>query len=148
MRLVLIAKIAAALSMAIAASPAAIAQTGAETGSAMEDQSMCPVLSSEDWRAAIVAGENNGRELRVTARLTLPTPGYKIAWRLGPADRMMPPAQRLILDLIPSDGPTAQVITEYEATFAAPTPYGALRGLVVVCGERALHRFGALSAAP
>jgi hypothetical protein len=71
----------------------------------------CPVIESRNWSARVTPGPAGARRLHVAGEIDLPTAGYTADWSEGPADRRMPPAQHLILELAEPDGMAAEVIT-------------------------------------
>ena len=96
----------------------------------------CPIIESGDWRAWIDVMPKVGREtptLHVRGSMALPTPGYAIRFRMGPADRRNPPGLTLDLVLTPPDGVAPQVVTREDAAFSTPAPYRALRVLRIRC---------------
>ncbi|MEM9725889.1 MAG: hypothetical protein AAF909_10545 [Pseudomonadota bacterium] len=97
---------------------------------------VCPVIESRDWAAWVNAmpGPDSVPTLHVSGMATLPTPGYRAEWRVGPADRRLPPAQTLELTLTAPDGFVAQVLSETELRFEAPATYPEYRAVVVRCG--------------
>lgn len=100
----------------------------------------CAVIESSDWAAWINAmpGPGAQRTLIVTGRIMLPTPGYTITLREGPADRSANPVQQLILDLAPPGGMVSQVITTAEVRYEGPAIAQTYRGVRVMCAGAAI----------
>ena len=92
---------------------------------AADGQERCPVIESRDWAAWIDAQPGPGAERRliVTGEVDLPTPGYGVEWRVGPADRRLPPAQYLDLVLTPPSGVVIQVVAPTPVRFETPAVY-------------------------
>ena len=102
---------------------AAVTDAAEETGAMPEPT--CPVIESRDWIARVSAGTaDSGARLLVTGELDLPTPGYTVTLKEGPADRRMPPAQHLLLELTPPDGMVSQVSprSRYATKASPPMP--------------------------
>lgn len=111
--------------------------------SAGADSAACPVIESGDWHAWVDPPRDGGEGmLRVRGRLDLPTPGYTVAWALGPTDRAMPPGQRIRVMLTPPDGIVAQVVTPTAIEIDAPTRLREYRTVIIGCGDTVLHDFG------
>lgn len=102
----------------------------------------CPVLDSRDWSAFVnaIPGPDARPELIVTGTVQLPTAGYTVDLRPGPADRSARPVQMVELVAISPDGPAATVLTDMDVRLempalsvpaGAPSPY---RGVRVMCG--------------
>lgn len=100
----------------------------------------CAVIESTNWQAWVdtMPGPDSKPTLHVTGEVVLPTPGYDIAWRIGPLDRMQPPAQRLYMDVTAPDGMVAQVITTVAVAYAGETPITNYRAIIVGCGDEVL----------
>ncbi len=99
-------------------------------------ESKCPVLESRNWAAWIdkmPAPDADGPRLRITGEIDVPTPGYTVEWREGPADRAMPPGQRMILSLTAPGGMVAQVVTTMTVDYAGKAAFDAYRAIYVVC---------------
>lgn len=124
------------LAVALGGATVACAQTGGGGAQAPADE--CPIMESRDWRAWVDAEPGGPRMLRVEGEVDMPTPGYRAVWRVGPADRRLPPAQHLILDLTPPLGLSLQVITPTRLSYAGEAVYPAYRAIVVRCGDRVL----------
>lgn len=93
----------------------------------------CPVIDSRDWTARI-----EGDVLRVSGEIDLPTPGYAVSWKEGPADRRMPPAQHLLLELAAPEGMVAQVIDTVSVEYEGAATYPEYRSILVRCGDQVL----------
>lgn len=99
----------------------------------------CPVIASSDWKAWVNAMPGpDGPQLHVSGQITLPTPAYTVTLTPGPADRMAPPMQRLILTATAPDGMVASVIETTEVSFALPTQMTQFRAVAIVCGDTLL----------
>ena len=95
----------------------------------------CPVRFGADWDAWVDAEPPGPRTLIVTGQVLAPTPGYTASWRVGAADRMMPPGQHLHLEFAPPDGMVAQVITEMDVRYEGDATYPEYRVVFVHCGD-------------
>lgn len=99
----------------------------------------CPVIASSDWQAWVNAMPGpDGPQLHVSGQITLPTPAYTVTLTPGPADRMAPPMQRLILTATAPDGMVASVIETTQVAFALPTQMTQFRAVAIVCGDTLL----------
>jgi hypothetical protein len=105
--------------------------TAAET--ALDSESNCPVLDSRSWTARV-----SGGTLAVSGEIDLPTPGYAVTLKEGPADRAMPPAQHLLLELTPPDGMVTQVVTTVAVRYEGGAAYPEYRAIIVQCGNQVL----------
>jgi hypothetical protein len=116
-----------------AAAPAATVETNAMS-------SVCPVIDSRAWSAWLdtMPSLEPGPRLNIYGEVDLPTPGYKVEWREGPADRANPPGQRMTLVLTPPAGVVAQVVTPTPVKFQAKATYPAYRAIFVICGGKPL----------
>ena len=122
---------------AAAVPDAAVTDAAAEAG-AMPD-SNCPVIESRDWIASVSAGTaSSSARLLVTGDIDLPTPGYTVTLTEGPADRRMPPAQHLLLELTPPDGMVSQVVTTVAVRYEGVAAYPEYRAILVQCENRVL----------
>ena len=104
-----------------------------QTDGAVAGAVVCPVIGSRNWRAWVDPEAADGPRLHVSGEVDLPTPGYRIEWRLGPADRAQPPAQAVELIATPPSGMAIQMIATETVAFegrAISTTYRAVR---VVC---------------
>jgi len=95
----------------------------------------CPVRFGADWDAWVDAQPPGPPTLIVTGQALAPTPGYEASWRVGAADRMMPPGQHLHLEFTPPDGVVAQVITEMDVRYEGDAAYPEYRAVYVHCGD-------------
>lgn len=112
----------------------------------------CPVIESRDWRAWIdamprVVQDGQSRvaaapTLHVTGVVDLPTPGYEATWRVGAADRMMPPGQHLHLSLTSPSGMVTQVVTPTQVRYRGEASYPNYRVIIVHCGDDVLAEIG------
>lgn len=121
-----------------AAVPDVAVRDAAEETGAMPEPT-CPVIESRDWIARVSAGTaDGGARLLVTGELDLPTPGYTVTLKEGPADRRMPPAQHLLLELTPPDGMVSQAITTVAVRYEGVAAYPEYRAILVQCHNRVL----------
>jgi hypothetical protein len=95
----------------------------------------CPVIESRNWSARVTSGAAGERRLHVAGEIDLPTPAYTADWSEGPADRRMPPAQHLILELAAPDGMAAQVVTSITVEYEGDAIYPEYRAILVRCGD-------------
>jgi hypothetical protein len=95
----------------------------------------CPVIESRNWSARVTRGAAGERRLHVAGEIDLPTPGYTADFSEGPADRRMPPAQHLILELGEPDGMAAQVVTSMAVEYEGDAIYPEYRAILVRCGD-------------
>lgn len=134
-------RLAAPLLASVAAACSAADTGGAAPGEAPQ-AAACPVLESRAWTAWINAMPGQGpgaqRRLHIQGEVDLPTPGYTVSWRLGPADRRQPPAQLVDIAFKAPDGPVAQVIATEALAFETEAVYPAYRALKIRCGETLL----------
>ncbi|WP_338446028.1 hypothetical protein V5F89_12855 [Pelagerythrobacter marensis] len=100
----------------------------------------CPVSDSRNWHAWVdrMPGPGSKATLNISGEVDLPTPGYSVSLRAGPADRAMPPGQRFALEATPPDGMVAQVVTPTEVRYRAPADYPHYREIIVGCGSTTL----------
>lgn len=99
----------------------------------------CPVIDSRDWTAWVDAEPGpDAPTLHIRGTVELPTPGYDYAWRVGIADRALPPGQHMHLDFTAPDGMVAQVITSVDVAYEGEATYAEYRMIRVKCGDRAL----------
>lgn len=95
----------------------------------------CPVIDSRDWAAWIDAEPGpDAPSLHIRGIVDLPTPGYGHRWRVGLADRALPPGQHMHLDFTTPDGMVAQVITSTEVAYEGEATYPEYRMILVKCG--------------
>ncbi len=119
------------------AGPSALDEAGPEAPLTHAAPDGCALIDSRDWTAWVdrMPGPDAQPSLHVTGEIDLPTPGYSIAWQVGPADRMNPPAQFLELVLTPPDGLVAQVVTTEPVHYSGPAVYPEYRAIRVRCGD-------------
>ncbi len=99
----------------------------------------CPVIDSREWAAWVDAEPGPGAPtLHIRGTADLPTPGYDYAWRVGIADRAMPPGQHMHLDFTAPDGMVAQVVTPVEVAYEGEATYKEYRMIRVKCGDETL----------
>lgn len=100
----------------------------------------CAALDSRDWAAWVNRMPGPGAQARliVTGEIDLPTPGYTITLREGPADRSAIPMQHLILDLSPPAGMVAQVVTTETVRFEGRAIAAQYRGVLIRCAGQTL----------
>ena len=100
----------------------------------------CPVSDSRNWHAWIdrMPGPGSKPTLHISGEVDLPTPGYQVSLKPGPADRAMPPGQRFTLETRAPDGMVAQVITPTEVRYRGPATYPRYREIIIGCGGSAL----------
>ena len=99
----------------------------------------CPVIDSSSWTAWVDAEPGpDAPTLHVRGTVVLPTPGYDYAWRVGIADRALPPGQHMHLEFTPPDGPVAQVITTADVAYAGEAAYPEYRAIIIRCGDEKL----------
>ncbi len=111
--------------------------------------SECPVIASRGWTAWIDAMPGPGARptLHISGEVDLTTPGYSVELVPGPADRMMPPAQRFSLIATPPGGMTAQAVTPTSVKYQGPATYTAYREIIVGCGGAVLARIDRIDTA-
>jgi hypothetical protein len=95
----------------------------------------CPVIESRNWSARVTSGPAGERRLHVAGEIDLPTPGFTADFSEGPADRRMPPAQHLLLELREPVGMTAQVVTSMTVEYEGDAIYPEYRAILVRCGD-------------
>jgi len=120
---------------ALCAAALAACAAARETPMPEESPARCAVIESSNWNAWInsMPGPGAQRTLHVTGQITLPTPGYTVALREGPADRSAVPVQQLILDLTPPSGMVSQVIVTQEIAYQGPAIAQQYRAVRVMC---------------
>jgi len=103
-----------------------------------EDAAMaCPLLDSRNWRA-FTTPDGEGHALTIEGEVDLPTPGYALAWREGPADRAFPPGLRVHLEATPPDGIVMQVVSPTPVSWSSPGASAEYRVVIVLCGGEAI----------
>lgn len=98
----------------------------------------CPVLDSRDWSAWVDAEPGTAPTLHIRGEADMPTPGYAYVWRVGAADRMMPPGQHIHIDFAAPEGVVAQVVTPTQIVYEGEATYPQYRQIIVHCGDQAL----------
>ncbi len=99
----------------------------------------CPVIDSRDWTAWVDAQPGpDAPTLHIRGTVDLPTPGYDYAWRLGVADRALPPGQHMHLDFTAPDGIVTQVVTTMDVAYQDKAAFDAYRMILVRCGGEVL----------
>jgi len=101
-------------------------------------KSACPVYDSRDWSAWIDTEPPGPSRLHIIGEVDLPTPGYITSWRMGIADRAMPPGQHVHLEFTPPDGIVTQVITTQEVSYEGEAAHQAYRVIYVHCSDETL----------
>lgn len=100
---------------------------------------VCPVIESRGWAAWVDAEPGpDAPTLHIRGTVVLPTPGYDYTWRVGLADRALPPGQHMHLDFTPPDGFVAQVITTVDVAYVGEAAYPEYRAILVKCGGEKL----------
>jgi len=110
-------------------------------GTAIDKPAMadCPVIGSRDWTAWIDAEPGpDAPTLHIRGTVDLPTPGYAYDWRVGLADRALPPGQHMHLDFTAPDGMVTQVITSADVAYKGEATYTEYRMILVKCGGEVL----------
>lgn len=133
-----------AISAAVLAA-CAVMPTGAFAGvyepveeAAMSETAGCPVLESTNWMAWLDMQPGSEPSLNVSGQVVLPTPGYGITAQVGPLDRRLPPAQRVVLEFAAPDGMVAQVLTTEDVQVSFPALAASYRAVIIVCGDETL----------
>ncbi len=98
----------------------------------------CPVIDSRNWTAWIDAEPPGPARLHIRGEVDLPTPGYEASWRVGIADRAMPPGVHFHLDFSAPEGMVTQVVTTESVAYEDEAAYPAYRVIYVHCGEETL----------
>lgn len=99
----------------------------------------CPVIDSRDWHAWVDAEPGpDAPTLHIRGAVDLPTPGYEYHWRVGIADRALPPGQHMHLDFTAPDGVVAQVVTPMEVAYQGEAAFDEYRMILVKCGGERL----------
>lgn len=125
----------AAAALAEVAAPAAEPMPIAEEIAAIEPEdavAACPVLDSRNW-AAWTSPDGGGHSLTIEGEVDMPTPGYALSWREGPADRAMPPGLRVYLDAAPPADLVMQVVTPTPVSFTSTGASAVYRVVYVLC---------------
>ncbi len=123
------------------AAAAAFALAGCQTAAAPSAPARCPIISSSDWQAWVNAmpGPSSRPKLIVTGKVTVPTGGYRFAWRDMRVMESYPVQVAVELAAIPPDGMATQALVTHDVRGEWPIdpPVGAL---TVRCGEKVLAR--------
>jgi hypothetical protein len=130
---ILLAACAPVEDTATAAADPVAAPDDTATETALDSESTCPVIESRNWSAHV-----SGATLAVSGEIDLPTPGYTVTLKEGPADRAMPPAQHLLLELTPPDGMVTQVVTTVAVRYEGSAVYPEYRAIIVQCNNQVL----------
>jgi hypothetical protein len=112
---------------------------------AVDQASDCPVIASRNWSAWIDAmpgpgpsPDSGGLRLNIAGEIDLPSPGYTVEWREGPADRAQPPGLRMRLVITKPSGMVTQVVTPTPVKYSGKSFAPAYRMIIVGCGDKAL----------
>ena len=101
----------------------------------------CPIAGSSDWAAWVNAmpGPNARPTLIVSGKATVPTGGYRFAWRDMRVMESYPVQVAVDLQAIPPAGPATQAVVTHEVRGEWPIspPVGSV---TVHCGDRVLAR--------
>ena len=104
-------------------------------------QDGCPIISSQGWSAWVnsMPGPNAQPSLIVTGRVTVPTGGYRFAWRDMRVMESYPVQIVVELEAIPPYGAATQAVVTQEVRGQWPmnSPVGSV---TIECGGRALAR--------
>jgi hypothetical protein len=126
-----------ALAASMTASLASCATAPPPPAGAME----CGIIGSSDWAAWVNAmpGPNAQPKLIVTGKVTVPTGGYRFAWRDMRVMESYPVQVVVELDAIPPAGPATQAVVTHDVRgeWAMSPPVGSL---TVRCGDMVLVR--------
>ena len=108
----------------------------------------CPVVGSSDWAAWVNAmpGPNARPTLIATGKVTVPTGGYRFAWRDMRVMESYPVQVVVELEVIPPAGPATQPIVTHDVRGEWPIspPVGSM---TVRCGDRVLTRIAPVETA-
>lgn len=108
----------------------------------------CGITGSSDWAAWVNAmpGPNARPTLIVTGKVTVPTGGYRFAWRDMRVMESYPVQVAIELDAIPPAGPATQAFVTHDVRGQWPIdpPVGAL---TVRCGDMVLTRIAPVETA-
>ncbi len=108
----------------------------------------CPIIGSSDWAAWVNAmpGPNARPTLIVTGRVTVPTGGYRFAWRDMRVMESYPVQVAANLHVIPPAGPATQAVVAHDVRGQWPIspPVGSV---TVRCGDRVLARISPVETA-
>jgi hypothetical protein len=108
----------------------------------------CGIIGSSDWAAWVNAmpGPNAQPKLIVTGKVTVPTGGYRFAWRDMRVMESYPVQVAVELDAIPPAGPATQAVVTHDVRgeWAMSPPVGSL---TVRCGDMVLVRISPVETA-
>ena len=108
----------------------------------------CPIIGSSDWAAWVNAmpGPNARPTLIVTGKVSVPTGGYRFAWRDMRVMESYPVQVAVDLQPLPPAGPASQAIVTHDVRGEWPMnpPAGSL---TVRCGEQVLVRISPVETA-
>lgn len=108
----------------------------AEENVSTETSETCPMIKSENWVAwinAMPGPKGTSGKLIVTGDVTVSTAGQSISLTPGRADRSMKPVQQMILEVLPPDGPAAQVISTTQARYEGPAIAPQYKAIQILC---------------
>ena len=112
------------------------------------DGMKCGITGSSDWAAWVNAmpGPNAKPTLIVTGKVTVPTGGYRFAWRDMRVMESYPVQVAVDLQAIPPAGPATQAIVTHDVRGEWPIapPVGSV---TVRCGDRVLARIAPVETA-
>ena len=108
----------------------------------------CGIVRSSGWAAWVNAmpGPNARPTLIVTGKVTVPTGGYRFAWRDMRVMESYPVQVAVELNAIPPDGPATQALVTHDVRGQWPVdpPVGSL---TVRCGDMVLARIAPVETA-
>ena len=108
----------------------------------------CPIAGSSDWAAWVNAmpGPNARPTLIVTGKVTVPTGGYRFAWRDMRVMESYPIQVAAELEVIPPAGAATQAVVTHDIRGEWPVspPVGSM---TVRCGDRVLARIAPVETA-
>ena len=108
----------------------------------------CAIIGSSGWAAWVNAmpGPNARPTLIVTGKVTVPTGGYRFAWRDMRVMESYPVQVVVELDAIPPAGPATQALVTHDVRGAWPItpPVGSV---TVRCGDMVLARIAPVETA-
>jgi hypothetical protein len=108
----------------------------------------CPIVDSSGWAAWVNAmpGPNARPTLIVTGKVTVPTGGYRFAWRDMRVMESYPVQVAVDLEAIPPAGPATEALVTHDVRGQWPIspPVGSM---TVRCGTRVLARIAPVETA-
>ena len=108
----------------------------------------CPIVNSSGWAAWVNAmpGPNARPTLIVTGKVTVPTGGYRFAWRDMRVMESYPVQVAAALEVIPPAGPASPAVVTHDVRGQWPIspPVGAM---TIHCGDRVLARIAPVETA-